>query len=186
MKKNSVLTSLIVLLRKYSGKGRIIIPVILLSIFSSTAYSQALFAPKQTIGQEGGTCRVTSGDSKGKTGTYSTDADGHTWCDLDDGKTSVECTSGRCEKAKLIAPQSLKNAGDLARCIAGCRGVGDIKAVKACIKACKEPDSGSQGSGQGPAGAQGAQGGGQGPTDKQNIEDLIKCINMLIDILSES
>ena len=61
----------------------------------------------------GGSCTVTEGTHKGKTGTYSRDDDGVLWCDVDGGST--DCSKGACKDgtAKLQV-----------RDIAGVSGVG--------------------------------------------------------------
>jgi hypothetical protein len=45
----------------------------------------------------GGACTVTSGPNKGKTGTYSVDDDGSTWCEGAWGGT--QCDGGKCKDA---------------------------------------------------------------------------------------
>ncbi|HSW20033.1 MAG TPA: hypothetical protein VLJ86_22630 [Ramlibacter sp.] len=54
----------------------------------------------------GGSCTVTEGKNKGKTGTYTTEeGTGHTWCEGSWGGT--DCTGGRCKDASKTISTTL-------------------------------------------------------------------------------
>ncbi len=55
--------------------------------------------PSPTIG---GTCKVTSGPNKGKTGKYTQDSDGSIWCSGSWGGT--ECGTGKCSSSTATPP----------------------------------------------------------------------------------
>jgi hypothetical protein len=64
----------------------------------------AVAAPSTSGGaQTGGSCTVTAGANKGKTGTYTTEeGTGHTWCEGSWGGT--DCTGDRCKSNTMGLP----------------------------------------------------------------------------------
>lgn len=64
--------------------------------YALTNFAHAAPVRTTTSGTTGGSCTVTEGKNKGKTGTYTVEeGTGATWCEGSWGGT--ECTGGRCK-----------------------------------------------------------------------------------------
>lgn len=71
--------------------------------FAITNVAVAAPISSGTTATTGGSCTVTAGSNKGKTGTYTTEeGTGHTWCEGSWGGT--DCTGGRCKDGAKIGP----------------------------------------------------------------------------------
>jgi hypothetical protein len=80
-----------------------LVPLVLAAVtaFGFPLANVAVAAPVSTAATTGGSCTVTAGANKGKTGTYTTEeGTGHTWCEGSWGGT--DCTGGRCTASKTI------------------------------------------------------------------------------------